>query len=97
MDTILITLEELHQTSTAIRNDNKNLNACLKEIHTIMQQLETYWSSPSSTALRNRFQTMLPIFDNYHNIVESYAQFLDQTAQAYQQMEQQLEKNADIL
>lgn len=97
MDTILITLEQLHQASSAIRSDNKSLNANLKEIHTIMQQLEAYWSSPSASALRSRFQTMLPVFDTYQNIVESYAQFLDQTAEAYQQMEQQLKTNADVL
>ena len=38
---------------------------------------------------------MLPVFDNYEVIVESYAKFLDQTAAAYQQMEQQLNSGAD--
>ena len=92
---IQITLEQLQQTAQGIRMQNKQLSGCLKEISAVMMQLSSYWQSPSSETLKNRFQAMLPVFDNYEVIVESYAKFLDQTAAAYQQMEQQLNSGAD--
>lgn len=95
MDTLLITLEQLYATAQGIRSQNQQLSGCLQEVHTIMNQLSAYWQSPSSETLRTRFQAMLPVFDQYQTIVETYAKFLDQTAQAYQQLEQQLHSGAD--
>lgn len=92
---IQITLDQLQQTAQEIRMQNKQLSGCLKEIATVMMQLSSYWQSPSSETLKNRFQAMLPVFDNYEVIVESYAKFLDQTVTAYQKMEQQLNSGAD--
>lgn len=95
MDNLMITLEQLPATAADIRMQNQQLNNCLQEIYAVMKQLSAYWQSPSSETIRNRFQAMLPVFDSYKAIVESYARFLEQTASSYQQLENQLNSNAD--
>ena len=84
MDQLQITLAQVTQTAASIRSQNQQLNSCLQEIGTSMNQLAAYWQSPASEKIRSRFHGMLPVFDNYRSIVESYAKFLDQTVSTYQ-------------
>ena len=81
MDQLQITLAQVTQTAASIRSQN--------------QQLAAYWQSPASEKIRSRFHGMLPVFDNYRSIVESYAKFLDQTVSTYQSMEAQLNASAE--
>ena len=60
-----------------------------------MNQLSAYWQSPASEKLRSRFHAMMPVFDSYKTIVESYAKFLDQTVTTYQAMESSLNASAE--
>lgn len=90
-----ITIEKLNSASTNIRQTNQRLNQCLQEINTSMNQLSMYWNSPASLALKSRFQNMLPVFENYKQVVESYALFLDQTVEIYNSLEKTLESHAD--
>ena len=95
MEHLDITIEKLNVASGNIRNTNQRLNQCLKEINTVMNQLSLYWNSPASLALKTRFQNMLPVFENYEKIVDSYAIFLDQTVEVYHTLEQSLQQHAD--
>lgn len=95
MEQLHVTLETLQQTSSNIRTQNQQLVSCLYEIHSCMNQLAIVWQSPASEKIRTRFQSMLPIFDNYQSIVESYAKFLDQTVTTYQSMEAALNASAE--
>ena len=95
MDQLQITLAQVTQTAASIRSQNQQLNSCLQEICTSMNQLAAYWQSPASEKIRSRFHGMLPVFDNYRSIVESYAKFLDQTVSTYQSMEAQLNASAE--
>lgn len=95
MDQLQITLAQVTQTAASIRSQNQQLNSCLQEIGTSMNQLAAYWQSPASEKIRSRFHGMLPVFDNYRSIFESYAKFLDQTVSTYQSMEAQLNASAE--
>ena len=95
MDHLDITMEKLSNARGNIRQTNQRLNQCLQEINTVMNQLSMYWNSPASLALKTRFQNMLPVFDNYKSVVESYAVFLDQTVEVYNTLEHTLQNNAD--
>ena len=95
MEHLDITIERLSSASGQIRNTNQHLNQCLQEINVVMNQLSMYWNSPASLALKTRFQNMLPVFENYKKVVESYAFFLDQTVEVYATLEQNLQSHAD--
>lgn len=95
MEHLDITMEKLNTASNHIRQTNQRLNQSLQEINSIMNQLSMYWNSPASLALKTRFQNMLPVFDNYKQVVESYAIFLDQTVDIYNTLEKTLQSHAD--
>ena len=95
MEHLDITIAKLSSASGNIRQTNQRLNQCLQEINTVMNQLSLYWNSPASLALKTRFQNMLPVFENYEKIVDSYAFFLDQTVEVYHTLEQSLQQHAD--
>ena len=95
MEALSVTIEDLKQTAGGIRQENQTLRKCLMEIHVCMNQLTNEWQSPAATTIRERFQSLLPIFDNYEQIIDNYAKFLDTTAATYQDMEQKLNQHAD--
>lgn len=95
METLTITLAQVQAAADNMRTQNQKLNHCLQDINTTMNQLAAYWQSPASETLRSRFHSLLPVFDKYQSIVESYARFLDQTADTYHSLEQQLQAGAD--
>lgn len=95
MDTITIALADVSKTANYIRTQNQQLFAYLQEINTAMNQLSTTWQSPASETIRARFHAMLPVFDNYKTIIDTYAKFLDQTVTSYQTLEAQLNSNAE--
>lgn len=95
METLFITLQEVETTAGKLRQQNTQLRSILKEISTSITQLTSVWQSPASQTMQAKFQTMLPIFDQYKTIIDNYAKFLDQTVFTYQNMEQQLNVNAD--
>ena len=95
METMNISLANVTACANQIRQDNEQLYLNLKEISAVMTQLAAFWQSPSSETIRQRFQAMLPAFDNYRTIIDTYAKFLDSTVLTYQTMEQQLNAEAD--
>lgn len=97
MNDLRITLAEVTQTASLIRTENQQLTNCLQDIHQCMNQLSNDWQSPAAQTIRAKFQGMLPIFDQYREIVENYAKFLDQTVQTYQSIESQLNSHAESL
>lgn len=95
MEQMMITMSDISGCASSMRTQNTSMRLNLDEIHTIMNQLATYWQSPAAETLRARFQAMLPVFDNYKIIIDHYAKFLDQTVETYQTMEQKLNAHAE--
>lgn len=95
MEHLHITLEEVTRTSSLLRTENQKLNGCLQDIHRCMNQLTNEWQSPAAQTIHTKFQSMLPVFQQYQDIVENYAKFLDQTVLTYQTMEGKLKANAE--
>ena len=84
METMNISLAKVTTCANQIRQENNQLNTNLREITSTMQQLSNFWNSPASDTIRQRFMAMLPAFENYRTIVDTYAKFLDQTVLTYQ-------------
>ena len=95
MESLHITMAEVTHTASLLRQENQQLNTCLGDIHICMNQLTNEWQSPAAETIRTKFQSMKPIFERYHEIVENYAKFLDQTVQTYQSMEGKLNASAE--
>ncbi len=94
MEAIMISLAEVSRTSSQMRRYNSKLMQELLEMKRIMNALATNWQSPAAETIRSRFNGMMPIFENYRNIIENYAKFLDQTVAGYEATEQTIQQSA---
>lgn len=88
MDGILITSGELSETAKRVRQLNQNMGAQLEQISAEMNQLADTWQSDAGSQIRERFASLRPAFEQYREVVDAYATFLDNTAANYEEAEQ---------
>ncbi len=91
---IQVTTQVLTETAGKIRNINANMDSKLADINNKMNALESTWQSAASNDIRAAMNAMKPRFEEYKNVVESYAKFLDNTAQSYEVTETTAQSNA---
>lgn len=94
IDGIKISLGEVTKTAGSIRNLNNQLDGKLFEIKKQMNDLSQTWQSDASVTIRDKFNALAPKFEEYKNIVESYAKFLETTVQSYDSAETSVNNNA---
>lgn len=93
-DSIQISTQVLIDTATEVRSINAAMDEKLKEINKSMNLLEETWKSDAATDIRAAMNNLQPRFEQYKNVVESYAKFLDNTAQSYETTEGVIQTNA---
>jgi WXG100 family type VII secretion target len=94
MASIKVTTQMLTSTAQDIRSINTKLDQDLASINTEMDNLGDTWQSDAGTEIRSKMNGMKPRFEEYKTVVESYAKFLDTTAQSYETTEQTAQSNA---
>lgn len=94
MEQLQISLADVSNTAQRIRHINQDLDQTLQQMRQIMNQLATSWQSPAAETIRTKFNGMTPIFQNYKDIVDSYAKFLDATVVSYETIENSMQQNA---
>lgn len=94
MENIMISSAEVTKAAVEMRRQNEQMMQELMEMKQIMNQLSATWQSPAAETIRSRFNGMVPIFENYHDIVEGYAKFLDHTVTVYEATENSIHQNA---
>ena len=78
-DTIQISTQVLLDTAEKVRAINSTLDSKLADINKSMNDLEATWKSDAATDIRTAMNNMKPRFEDYKNVVESYAKFLVNT------------------
>lgn len=91
---INISLAEVTNTASSIRSINQILDTRLGEIKTQMTNLSSTWQSDASNTILANFNALAPKFEEYKNVVESYAKFLDFTVTSYDTTETAINNNA---
>ena len=91
---IKISLGEVSATAGTIRTLNTSLNDKLLAIQKQMNDLASTWQSPAGETIREEFNNLVPAFENYKQIIEAYAKFLDNTVSSYEATETQIQNNA---
>lgn len=86
-DEIRISTQVLTTTAGTVRRINNSLELKLAEINKNMNDLEATWKSDASTEIRAAMNSLKLRFAEYKEVVESYAKFLENTAQSYESTE----------
>ena len=85
--TIKISTQVLLDTATEVRNINGVMDQDLADINSKMNALEATWQSDAAKDIRSAMNALKPRFEQYKSVVESYAKFLVNTAQSYENTE----------
>ena len=93
-DSIQISTQVLIDTAGKVRGINETLDAKLADINKNMNDLEATWKSDAATDIRAAMNALKPRFEEYKNVVESYAKFLVNTAQSYESTETAIQNSA---
>ncbi len=93
-DSIKISTQVLTDTAQKVRNCNSMMDEKLAEINKNMNDLEATWKSDAATDIRAAMNALKPKFEQYKNVIESYAKFLVNTAQEYEVTEGAIQSNA---
>lgn len=93
-DGIQISTQVLLDTADRVRTINSTLDQKLADINKNMNDLEATWKSDAATDIRSAMNALKPRFEEYKNVVESYAKFLVNTAQNYESTESSVQTNA---
>ena len=93
-DIIQISTQVLLDTAEKVRAINNVMDEKLADINGSMNELEATWRSDAASEIRAAMNSMKPRFEEYKNVVESYAKFLVNTAQSYESTESAIQTNA---
>lgn len=92
---INVSTQVLLDTAGKVRNCNSIMDGKLNEINQKMNDLESTWKSDAANDIRTAMNNLRPKFEEYKNVVESYAKFLTDTAQRYETTETTIQNNAN--
>lgn len=93
-DSIKISTQVLYDTAKKVRDINGTMDDKLAECNREMNNLESTWKSDAATDIRQAMNALKPRFAEYKSVIESYATFLDRTAQNYDTTEGTIQTNA---
>ena len=93
-DSIKISTQVLTDTAQKVRNCNTAMDQKLSDINKNMNDLEATWKSDAAIDIRAAMNALKPKFEQYKNVIESYAKFLVNTAQSYETTEGAIQSNA---
>lgn len=93
-DTIKVSTQVLVDTAKKVRDCNTRMDQKLTDCNKQMNDLEATWKSDAASDIRAAMNALKPRFEEYKTVVESYAKFLDMTAQSYETTETTIQNNA---
>lgn len=92
-DSINITTDELIATAQKVRSINETLDTKLQSINKEMNNLNSTYQSDAATEIISTMNALKPRFEEYKQVVESYAKFLEKTAGSYEATESAILSN----
>ena len=83
MATMYVNFGSFENWATKISADNDKLLQQLEDINTKINSLSSSYQSDASSTIRDKITGMKPRFDQYHQVIDSYARFIRSTGEAY--------------
>lgn len=90
-----ISFQQLTDTAGKISSINNRLKELLQNFSKSVTDLQNTWESDAGTQTKAAIDKLSPRFEDYYNVLASYAQHLDDTAESFKTNEGTLSKNAD--
>ncbi len=91
---INISTEQVQAQAQKIGQINTQLEQKLLEIKTTIDSLSSTWQSQAGDSIRAKIDGMAPRFTEYREVIQKYVDFLNSTAEAWAQTDQQVNQQA---
>ena len=87
-----VTPQALRSTSSSIKSINVNFQGVMKDIETEMNKMKKKWDSEAANAFISKFMGLMENFEAYYKVIDSYTNFLESTAKAYEDADTAINK-----
>jgi uncharacterized protein YukE len=94
VEQISISLNEVSETASRIRQLNQMMYDSLNEMKQEMNLLSGTWISDGSEEIRTRFGMFANRFERQKTVIDEYARFLELTVSSYDSLESAITGNA---
>jgi len=94
MNEIRISLNEVKEIANQIKVQSEQMNDTLNEVKTLINELNEYWLSEASNNYQYKFNEFSKLFETIKNDIDTYASFLNHTADSYESIESTIAANA---
>ena len=88
MATIQVTPELLRAKATEVRGLKGTHDDAMSKLTTLVNSLNEHWKGEAQTAFIEEFNGMKATFTNFSNMLEKYAQLMDNTAKGMEAEDQ---------
>lgn len=97
MADIKVDWKELHDKSVKMGTEKDNIRTAVRNIETEVNNLKEAWQSNASDNMLAEMEAMDTVFTRYDKVVEEYIQFLENTAQLYEETEGGIAQSSNAL
>ena len=94
MATIKVNSTVMREKASAFKTSASSIKVFTNEMIAEIESLKAYWEGESAETLVNKFKGLTDNFDDIYETIVSYATFLEQAAEAYDNTESANVQNA---
>lgn len=82
----------VRESAGTLRNASSSMNGVLDKVKELMNAVnsEDTWQSDAAAQLKSQFNTLSGKFDSFYQAVAGYAEFLDATANAWEENDRKI-------
>ena len=87
---IRMTPEQMRARSGEVRGQSETFQGVIERMQSIINELQTEWEGAASRAFAQQFDSLKPSFNSMKELLDDIATQLSQTADAVEQLDQQI-------
>jgi len=87
---IRMTPEQMRQRAGEVRNQGETFQDVINRMQNVINELQTEWEGQASRAFAEQFDRLKPAFNDTRQLIDNIGQQLDSTANAVEQMDQDI-------
>lgn len=95
MAEIRVNSEMLRSASAEIKQQGNNFNDLMSQVSQILTSIN--WEGSASESFKEKVNALKPTMERYYQVITEYGQFLETSAEQYEQAEQQAQSTTDSL
>lgn len=94
---IQVNMNEVRMSGQRLRQKSGQYENLINQLYAKVQQIDSIWQGSDSAAFLEQIQAFRPALNELKNVQDSYASMLEQSASAYESLQNQRAASARLL